>query len=84
MRYIIKGNKVMGTIESGQPDLDDLKSRGEIVIEQEEVVYLPAKYEDGKVIPIIEEIREEDKQEILIRQKMREIAITELKKEGKL
>lgn len=69
MRYIVnKDNKVMGTIEKGNVNLDDLKSRGERIIEGDSNIPINlAIVENGKIVQ-----RELTPEEIELQKKIQE------------
>lgn len=84
MKYIVKGEKVIGTVASGKPNVEDLKSRGEEIIDYSEKVELPAKYMNNKVTHITSVISKEEERALLVGKRMREIVERELKAEGKI
>lgn len=86
MKYIIKGEDVIGIIRRGNPNMADLESRGESVVESDTIVSIPARYVDGELIQIeqIVELTPEGEVNVLINDKIREMAVTELVKEGKI
>lgn len=86
MKYIVKENNVIAIITNGNPNIEDLASRGEYVVESEDIINLPAKYIDGKIVytDLIVEKTERDVVNELISDKIRELAVLELVKEGKI
>ena len=93
MRYIVnKEGKVVCTVEMGTPNLKDLASRGEKLVESEENIPLVnAEYIDGKVVRHIKTVKEiaeenEEKEDItrnkLIDERTRKIAEDQLVSEG--
>lgn len=98
MRYVVsKDYKVLGTIESGNFCMKDLRSRGEFIVEQPTVVRFPAKFVGNMVVSedIPDIVRGEnliesevskftEEEEFLIHKKIRSLAIAELAKEGKI
>ena len=52
MKYIVnKGRRVVATVEMGEPDVEYLKKNNLFVVEQPEVVNLPADYVGGRIVP---------------------------------